>query len=430
MNPLTLVSEIFSADLISWCLTAVCAVLALDTVRRLWTERHRLTKEVLGDDDRTLAWKIVLFLVLPLLTLADMRATEVVASHLGGYLIKPVYGLVWYHATLGGMNNVSDPNTILAVVFAGAAVQVAFALCLIPALATRPHPFLATTIGYTIIFTLGLNLVVDPFLSLAGMGGIGVASRMLVLLDLATKVGMWTPLAIQLGISALYLSVVLSPPVRQWFSSLTRPHVSIELAECLKEWKEGRAAANGEPDNGELSCTLGLLYVKAGLLFKAKALLKGMQKLYPQSPYTLFLKGIYFFHKRKYKKSRLAFEDLAAANFVEGELKGQLFAAAACGAFAQEDIAGALNLCDRALEFADGCLTARMVKVDAYLAQGKKDQAAQEILVAMHLGLEFDLKDKIPVDMDATMNHLKVAVESSQRIANREKREETADLAS
>lgn len=421
MNPLTLISEIFSADLISWCLTAVCAVLALDTVRRLWTERYRLSKEVLGDDDRTLAWKIVLFLVLPLLTLADMRATEVVASHLGGYLIKPVYGLVWYHATLGGMNNVSDANSLLAVVFAGAAVQVAFALCLLPALATRPHPFLATTLGYTIVFTLALNLVLDPFLSLAGMGGIGVASRMLVLLDLATKAGLWQPLAIQLGAAALYLTVVLNPSVRQWFSSLTRPHVSIELAECLKEWKEGRAAADSkESDNGELSCTLGLLYVKAGLLFKAKALLKGMQKLYPQSPYTLFLKGIYFFHKRKYKKSRLAFEELAAQNFVEGELKGQLYAAAACGAFAQEEISDALNLCDRALEFADGCLTARMVKVDAYLAQGKKDQAAQEILVAMHLGLEFDLKDKIPVDMDATMNHLKVAVESGRERTARE----------
>ncbi|MBS1996326.1 MAG: hypothetical protein JSS86_08460, partial [Cyanobacteria bacterium SZAS LIN-2] len=84
----------------------------------------------------------------------------------------------------------------------------------------------------------------------------------------------------------------------------------------------------------------------------------------------------------------------------DGELKASLLAAAACCAYAQEDIEGSLDLCERALEFEDACLTARMVKVDAYLAKGKKEQAAQEIMVAMHLGLDFDLKDKVPVDAD------------------------------
>ena len=41
-----------------------------------------------------------------------------------------------------------------------------------------------------------------------------------------------------------------------------------------------------------------------------------------------------------------------------------------------------------------------MVRVDAYLAQGKKEQAAQEIMIAMHLGLDFDLKDNVPLDSE------------------------------
>lgn len=47
-----------------------------------------------------------------------------------------------------------------------------------------------------------------------------------------------------------------------------------------------------------------------------------------------------------------------------------------------------------------------MVKVDAYLAQGKKEQAAQEIMQAMRLGLNFDLKDKIPLDIDLAYKRL------------------------
>ena len=53
-----------------------------------------------------------------------------------------------------------------------------------------------------------------------------------------------------------------------------------------------------------------------------------------------------------------------------------------------------------------------MVKVDVYLAQGKKEQAAQEIFVAMHLGLEFDLKDKIPIDSEKALIYLRTAIES------------------
>jgi flagellin-specific chaperone FliS len=61
-------------------------------------------------------------------------------------------------------------------------------------------------------------------------------------------------------------------------------------------------------------------------------------------------------------------------------------------------------------------LTARLVKVDAYLAKGKKEQAAQEIMVAMHLGLDFDLKDRVPVDLEEIYALLVGAEERIERV--------------
>ncbi|HNG74161.1 MAG TPA: hypothetical protein PLY72_06885 [Candidatus Obscuribacter sp.] len=405
MNPLPTVSDIFSPNFLSWCVTFACALLALDTVLRLWTERHRLTKEVLSDDDRAFAWKIVLFLVLPLLTLADLRATEVAASHFGAYLARPVYGLVWYQGDLSGLSSIHDMPSLFLVIFAGAITQILFALCLLPALAVRPHPFLATLLGYTIAFPLALNLVFEPLLSLSGMASLGAAPRMETLVRAGVQAHYWTPLFIQMGASLLYLLCILSPPVRQWFASLTRPQVSQELAECLRQWR-------GQKEDQELSCQVGLLYVKTGLLFKARNVLQSMKKQYPGSPYTDLLAGVLAFHRQKYQEARQAFEKVTNHPAVEGELRAQLLAAAACAAFAQQDLTAALNFADRALEFEDGCLTARMVKVDVYLAQGKKEQAAQEIFVAMHLGLEFDLKDKIPIDSEKALIYLRTAIES------------------
>jgi hypothetical protein len=119
-------------------------MLAADTSIRLWTERHRLTKETLNDDDRAFAWRLVLFLVLPFLILIDWRAGDIPALH-----------------SYAG--------------FAGEILQVLFALVLIPALVMRPHPFLATFLGYTIVFTLGLNFILQPIMILSGVFGISGA---------------------------------------------------------------------------------------------------------------------------------------------------------------------------------------------------------------------------------------------------------------
>src|SRR5262249_32985857 len=98
---------------------------------------------------------------------------------------------------------------------------------------------------------------------------------------------------------------------------------------------------------------------------------------------------------------------------VDGELKASLLAAGSCSAFGAGDLIGALNLCERALEFDDACLVARMVKVDVFLRQGKKEQAGEEILNAMHLGLTLDLENKVPLDTDLAYQNI-VAMEEAR----------------
>jgi len=41
-----------------------------------------------------------------------------------------------------------------------------------------------------------------------------------------------------------------------------------------------------------------------------------------------------------------------------------------------------------------------MVKVDVFLRQGKKEQAGEEILFAMQMGLTLDLENQIPLDTE------------------------------
>ncbi len=406
MNPETLVRELFSHQFVSWCATALAVVVSLDTVIRLWTERHRLVKEDLNDEDRAFAWRLVIFVVLPLLTLIDLRATDVAASLAGGYLAHPAYGLIWYHGTLEGLSGAS-PAAVAWVYLAGAAAQIVFALLLLPALFFRPHPFLATFLGYTVIFTLGLNLLIDPVLSFSGLGLPRWSEVMAI--GLIHPKAVYLPLMIQCALTGLYLFFATSSAVRLWFSDLTRPQISEELRQCLEQFQTSMA----EKDlTASLCLHLGLLYVRAGLTRQGNRVLKDMKILYPESICTSFLKAMLAFQERKYKIARQAFVFTSDYRQVDGELKASLLAAAACSAYAQGDTEGSLDLCERALEFEDACLTARLVKVDACLAKGKKEQAAQEIMVAMHLGLNFDLKDKVPVDIEHVY-HLIDALEST-----------------
>ncbi|MBU6451442.1 MAG: hypothetical protein KGS72_06675 [Cyanobacteria bacterium REEB67] len=424
MNFQQFVHEFFSSDplshnFVSWCATGLAMLVSLDTVIRLWTERHRLLKEDLNDEDRAFAWRLVVFTVLPLLTWIDWRATDVAAQLSGGYLSAVSYGFIWYQALIEGLSHATTPEQAALVYVAGEAAQIAFALLLVPALFLRPHPFFASFLGYTIAFTLGFNLIVDPILSLAGFGLPRWAE--IVRIGMTHPGSIDTLVACQAGMTGLYLFFISSSAVRLWFSDLTRPEIAEHLKNCLKDSKvhllKSSLADADQPPSSTVTLKLGILYLRAGLNRQAGKLLKEMGKLFPGSLSTTFLAAMLAFQDRNYKEARLAFVKSADFAHVDGELKASLLAAAACSAFAQGDTEGALDLCQRALEFEDACLTARLVKVDAYLAKGKKEQAAQEIMVAMHLGLDFDLKDKVPVDADQVFDLICKVEEKTENTA-------------
>ena len=375
MNLSAVAQQLLCHPFSSWCLAALALMLAADTSIRLWTERHRLTKETLNDDDRAFAWRLVLFLVLPFLILIDWRAAEIpVMQSLNGY--------------------------------AGEVLQILFALVLIPALVMRPHPFLATFLGYTITFTLGLNFILHPALALSGMAsfaGHNIYSGPTLNHEFSTTLGAnlknltdsnyYAYIITHAALAIAYVACLSNSHLRLWFSDLSRPHSSKELKERMSLWQEQKNDANA-------TLHLGLLYTKAGLGRQSRKMLKHLQHNFPDSMQTCFLKALLAFRQRQYAASKLGFVQASEYQGVDGELRASLFAAAACAAFAAGETVKSLNLCDRALEFEDACLTARMVRVDAYLALGKKEQAAQEIMVAMHLGLDFDLKDNVPLDIE------------------------------
>lgn len=372
-----------------WIVTAITAAVALSTVARLWTDRERLRREDLQDEDRAFAWRIVIFLVFPLMTLVDLRSTLVACQWLGGYIKDWSYGLFWYYAVPQGL---PSPDVYLLVLFAGALVQIALAVCLLPALLFRPHPFLATIIGYTVSFIFGLNLIVDPLLSLFGMGGsrwqlINASTNFEQKLMLFGLVG---------ALSLIFVGAVRSQRTRLWFAELSRPSTSESLRDALMQW-------NSDPENPHFGCKVGILYERAGLRQQAKKRLKRMREIYPRSIYTHFLEATLSYRRRKYKTARRAF--LTASDFphIDTGLKAALLAASGCSAFAEGDMEGALNLSERALEFDDSSLVARMVKVDVFLRTDRKDQAGEEILAALRRGLDLDIEDKIPLDTDKVL---------------------------
>jgi hypothetical protein len=87
-------------------------------------------------------------------------------------------------------------------------------------------------------------------------------------------------------------------------------------------------------------------------------------------------------------------------------LRATFLSAAACAAYAQGDIHGSINLSDRALEFDSDSIVARMVKVDAYLRLGKREQAGEEVLAALRLGSDFELECKVPLDAELTLRQI------------------------
>jgi hypothetical protein len=388
-------------NLYLWCISGITIAVALNTIWRLIIERDRLTKDDLNEEDRLMAWRIVIFMIFPLLNLLDLRATTTICELLGGYIKSWTYGFLWYQAVPAGL---ASAQLVIPVVFAGSIVTTLFALCLIPCLLFRPHPFFATLLGYTISFVLALNLIADPLLSLVGMGGL----RWQIAFSYGAPDQRMPLMMVHAWLAVIYLLIVRNSHVRLWFSSLSRPQVTAQLRQAL-------STLRATPLSARLLCSVAILYDGAGMRSKSRELVRQLKGNFPYSPYSYFMEALVAYRRRDYKTARKAFVHTSDYPGIDGELKGSLLGAAACAAFADNDLISAVNLCERALEFDDECVVARMVKVDVFLRQEKKEQAADEILNAMHMGLSLEISNQIPLDIERSY-HLLLELEEAKSI--------------
>jgi len=397
-----------------WCVTGISVLVGVDTVLRLWTERHRFPKDDLSEEDRAMIWRIVVFLIFPLITLMELNATEVGTRSFGGELSSWSYGMLWYEAYPSALAK----SALIPALFSGEFFILCLALSMLPALFFRPHPFLATLIGYTVSFVFAVNLIIEPVIALTGMSG----SKWYLALNEGAPEQIMPLAMLHLVLAVIYLMVIRNKSVRLWFSELTRPDASDRLKAAIFEYR-----ATG--DSARTLSKLGILYERAGLHRQAREQLKVLEKHHPTSLYTYFLKALVNYGQRKFDKAKAAFlyaSDMAHDVAITGnglgasaetdKFRAQLLAAAACSSFAAGEIIQAINLSERALELDESYLVARMVKVDALLRTGKKDQAAQEILIAVHSGLTLDLENKVPLDVETSFELLEEM--ESQRSAS------------
>jgi hypothetical protein len=383
-----------------WSVTAVSVFAAVNTGWKLFLERHRLRRDDLSDEDRALIWQTIFFLILPLVNLLDLRSTMVACNLLGGYVKSWSYGFLWFQVLPAGLPD----HMMLPVLLAGPIASMCLALLLIPPLFFRPHPFLACILGYTAAFIISWHIVVNPLLSLAGLTG-GVWDQLLAFSPPGLR---WQIIVAHVIGAASLFCVLRSALVRMWFSELTRPNANRQLREAL-------IAMHGRTEDVRTVCQIGLLYDRAGLKRPALKMLKTAKAKYPDSLYMWYLESLLAYRRREYKNARRLFVYTSERRGVDGELKASLLAAAACAAFASGDLIDALNLSERALEFDTASLVARMVKVDVFLRQGKRDHAGEEILTALHLGLSLELENKVPLDVERAFEQI-VEIEERERI--------------
>jgi hypothetical protein len=368
-----------------WYITVLTSLVSVQTLWQIYAERQRFSKEDLNDGDSALVWRLVIFLALPVLKLIDLRTVMVLCQNLGGYIANWHYGLIWYQAIPVGL---PSQEMFIPVLFSGEMTVLLLTILLLPSLFFRPHPFLAMLVGYIAAFIPALYLFVEPLLSLAGVNN----SRWQLAFAHGSRSQFLPLIVFHICLAIIYVLLLRSNWLILWFSGLTRSLSCEKLKKIL--------SANQCRDNPKTGCLLTVLYERAGLRNKAVWHLKQLKKASPDSLYTIFAEAYIAYRKRDYKLSRSSF--LRASDYlnVDGELKGAFLAAAACSAFAEGKAIDALNLSERTLEFDDHSLIARMVKVDVFLAQGRRQQASHELFVAMRLGLSQELEDNIPLDAE------------------------------
>lgn len=377
---------------LNWITTLVFAFAGLHALWSITCRPTVLIKESLSDEERLLVWKLVLFLILPALVFLDLRTTSVIAESLGGYLANVQYGVLWYHAEPQG---IAQGTSLLAVLFAGVVAQLLLAVCLLPALWFRPHPFLSTMVGYTFVLIFVVNLIVDPLLGFAGLG----SSKWYLAMHAVSPEQLTLVLSLYTVVSLCFLIIVRSRAVRLWFAERSRPLVAEQLRIAFSEAKEN-------PQSQFLICRIGLLLEKTGLHRQALRELERLKQQSPHSLYLPFLAGYLYYRNRDYKRAKKAF--IQASNFpnISDDLRSDFLGAAACAAFAKGNVTNALDLAEASLEFNENNLVSRMVKVDVYLKLGKRQPAAEEVVEAVRRGLDFDLNDRIPLDTEAVINEI------------------------
>lgn len=377
-----------------WCVSGIAVLVGFDTILRLITERHRLQKDDLNENDRAMLWRAVVFLIFPLFTLMELKSAIIGTESFGGEAASATYGLLWYELIPGQLSQ----DLIIPALFSGEFVILFLALSFLPALLFRPHPALATLIGYTVAFIFSVSLIVEP-----------VASLLFGFEDskwaLAMKMGaaeQLIPLMVIHAVAALFfLAIIQNKQVRLWFSELSRPNVSDRLKAAIFEYPK-------ESNTARSIAKIGLLYQQSGLSGQAWEQLKVLEKEYQGSIYAYFLKALLQYNSRDFKGAKSSFLYASDLPGLTTKVKANLLAAGACSAFAKGEVIQAINLSDRSLEYDSDYAVARMVKVDALLKLGRKDQAANEILKAVHSSLTMDLDNKVPLDIEETFPLLEV----------------------
>ncbi len=363
---------------------AITALISLDTLRRLYIERHRFAKEDLNDYDLAFVWRIVIFLVYPLLNLLAMWVSVIACQSFGGYVKTLNYGLLWYQVI---PDELSSRIYLMPTLFAGEAAQTLLVLIMLLALLFRPHPFLAMILTYSCTFVLSVNLIVDPLLSIFGFGS---AHWQLAIAEGSRQE--LTNLAIIHTIpGALFVLLAHTESVQKLFAELIRPIAMQKLKKAIQENKEKNDLVS--------SCNLIMSYDAAGLPHQANKMLAKIKREHPRALLTDFAAAYLGYRRRNYKQSFKLFESLADFSpNISNELKAMFLAAAACCAHANRDYPAALKITDKSLEFDYHCSMSRMIKIDVLLKQGQQDKAADELQTALSLGLDQNIEQSIPID--------------------------------
>jgi tetratricopeptide (TPR) repeat protein len=376
-------------------ITAVIVFISLDTLRRLYTERYRFSKEDLSEYDVSFGWRIVIFVICPLLNLLALWVSIVACQWFGGYVKALNYGLLWYQVIPGELASKHD---LLLVLFSGELAQIFFVLLAMLALFFRPHPFLSMIITYSCAFVLGINLIADPLLSTIDLG----SAHWQTIINNSNSQQLTVFIVAHLLFACVYLAILKSERVAMLFARLIRPMAVERLQNFLAEMQSTNSSTKNL-SQPVLASNLILLYEAAGLKQSADRKLRIIKKQY--TGISVFFTEAYInYCRHKYKVAGKLFMAAADACVPEiDRLKSMLLAAAACCAQMNQNYEDALNLVERSLEFDHYSPMARIIKMDILLRQGKEKRAAEELKTFMWEGLNQNIEQSVPIDWNQAL---------------------------